>query len=210
MTIQRFHTLTTSSGGTTSGSRSSTRSRATVREKETFSIEICLRVSLTWGVPPSDGEGNAYQLPGRDLVELTVYLQSKLLWSTERNSTALLHHFLDAYYGAAAPHVLSYMTTMIESMRAVGMCRATGGDGGEGYPPTAAFLTPAAVVSSLRSFAAARAAVAGNPTQLGRVDRAKLGVYYVVLLRWSEMRAYSEQNGLAWAAEPTVDVEPRL
>ena len=47
------------------------------------------------GVPPPDGEGNAYELPGRDLVELTVYLQSKLLWSTERNSTALLHHFLD-------------------------------------------------------------------------------------------------------------------
>jgi hypothetical protein len=150
------------------------------------------------------GEGLAYELPGRDLVELVVYLQSRLLWDVDRNATALMEHFLNSYYGAAAPHVVVYMTTMIDSMHEVGMCRATGGDGGEGYPASAAFLTPAAVLTGAKAFADARAAVLANPAELGRVDRAKLGLYFVALLRWDEIRAYAEGINQPWPLEATV------
>ena len=82
------------------------------------------------------GEGNAYQLPGRDLAELAIYLQSKLLWNVEHNATELIAKFLQSYYGAAAPHVMGYMTVMTASVQAVGGCKATGGDGGEGQGAT--------------------------------------------------------------------------
>eukprot|EP01047_Picozoa_sp_COSAG01_P031344 COSAG01_NODE_2222_length_8137_cov_49.268972_6_plen_679_part_00 len=157
------------------------------------------------GVVGYYGEGLAYQLPGRDLAELTIYLQSQLLWDVGRNATELRAHFLSNYYGAAAPHILTYMTAMVDSMHAVGMCRATGGDGGEGYPATAAFLTPSAMLAGARAFADARAAVLDQPAELGRVDRAKMGLYFVVLLRWAEMRAYAQSSGETWPMEATVD-----
>ena len=151
------------------------------------------------------GEGLAYELPGRDLVELVIYLQSKLLWNVGRNSTELIDHFLTSYYGAAAPHIYKYMRAMLDSMHTVGMCRATGGDGGEGYPASAAFLTPMAVLSGARAFADARTAVLNSPAELGRVDRGKLGLYFVILLRWEEMRSHAEHTGQLWPLEDTVD-----
>lgn len=110
---------------------------------------------------------------------------------------------------------------MKASVEAVGACKATGGDGGEGYPGTAAFLTPDAVVRAAcccwrrsrstmlatietalgvagavfaahcttrsqpcwlqvraaMALAAGRAAVVEHPALLGRLERARLGIY---------------------------------
>jgi hypothetical protein len=78
------------------------------------------------------------------------------MWDIRRNATDLIHTFLTAYYGAAAaPHVLDYMHIMTDSVKSVGGCEATDGDGGEGYPATAAFLTPEAVVKGAIALASA-------------------------------------------------------
>lgn len=50
-----------------------------------------LRVGLV------DGEGNAYQLPGKDLAELSIYLQTKLMWDVQLNANELIDKFLDSY-----------------------------------------------------------------------------------------------------------------
>ena len=53
-------------------------------------------------------------------------------------------------------------------------------------------------------FAAARTAAAGNPAQLDRIDRARLSVYYVLMLRWDEMYAYATRHDAPWPIEPTL------
>ena len=57
-----------------------------------------------------------------------------------------------------------------------------------GFPPTAPFLTPAAVLTSANGFAKARAIADLRRKHRARVERASLSVNYVVLVRWREMR----------------------
>lgn len=37
-----------------------------------------------------------------------------------------------------------------------------------------------------------------------RLDRSKLAVYYVLLLRWSEIMAFAEQEKIPWPIESTL------
>jgi hypothetical protein len=66
-------------------------------------------------------------------------------------------------------------------------------------------VTPDAVVRSAIALAAGKALVAENPAILARVERARLGVYYVLMLRWDEMYAYAVKQDLAWPIEHTLD-----
>jgi hypothetical protein len=55
----------------------------------------------------------------------------------------------------------------------------------ESVPANAAFLTPIALITGGQAFKDAEA-VATGPQQ-GRVQKAKISIYYVVLLRWDEV-----------------------
>ena len=66
-------------------------------------------------------------------------------------------------------------------------------------------VTPDAVVRSAIALAAGKALVAENPAQLARLERARLGVYYVLMLRWDEMYAYTLKQDLAWPIEHPLD-----
>ena len=66
-------------------------------------------------------------------------------------------------------------------------------------------VTPDAVVRSAIALAAGKALVADDPAILARIERARLSVYYVLMLRWDEMYAYAVKQDLAWPIEPTLD-----
>jgi hypothetical protein len=148
-------------------------------------------------------EGSTYTSPGRDLSELWIYLNAKAMWDTSRDSDALIASFMARYYGAAAPHVYEYMNAMLAHSRETGQwCHDIGGCSGQYYSPTAGFLTPGAVLRGTAAFEKARAAVATEPKLLTRVDRAKLPVLFVLLLRWEEIRAAAGPAGSATAWPP--------
>lgn len=46
---------------------------------------------------------------------------------------------------------------------------------------------------------------AAQPPFRGRIDRAKLGVYYVVLLRWDEISQYAQSHKIPWPWEQTKE-----
>ncbi len=51
-----------------------------------------------------------------DLIELKQYLLAKLLWNTHYDVDSLVHRFVNAYYGDAAPYILKYYYTMNNEM----------------------------------------------------------------------------------------------
>lgn len=49
---------------------------------------------------------------GGDFAELRTYLVSRLMWNDEVNVDSLMRHFLDGYYGKAAPFIYRYIQIM--------------------------------------------------------------------------------------------------
>ena len=92
---------------------------------------------------------------------------------------------------------------MIQSERKIGFCRADDGRS-LGFPPTAPFLTPAAILTAAQGFATAQSLLkngggsAAAQQQLVRVERASLSVSWVALVRWKEMIGYAKNYTLPW------------
>jgi hypothetical protein len=45
---------------------------------------------------------------GGDFSEMRTYMVSKLMWNPYLDADSLMHHFMDGYYGAAAPYIYQY------------------------------------------------------------------------------------------------------
>lgn len=45
---------------------------------------------------------------GGDFAEMRTYMISKLMWNPYLDADSLMHHFMDGYYGAAAPYIYQY------------------------------------------------------------------------------------------------------
>jgi hypothetical protein len=89
------------------------------------------------------------------------------------------------------------MEAMIGSMIAIGYCRADDGRS-LGFPPTAPFLTPAAVITAANAFASALMSPELLPVHRVRLERASLSINFVVLVRWTEMRNFANVSGTPW------------
>ena len=73
----------------------------------------------------------------------------------------------------------------------------------ESFGVTAPFLTPVAVITSLRAFTDALNVVADTSVVAERLDRAKLSVFYVLLLRFEEMQSFVHEHKLTWPLPAT-------
>ena len=74
----------------------------------------------------------------------------------------------------------------------------------ESVPTNAPFLTPKAVLTSAEAFAnASKAVSSGSPLQKGRVNIAKISIYFVILVRWDEMQLFAKTFGTPWPLETT-------
>jgi hypothetical protein len=120
-------------------------------------------------------QGNGQSL-GSFGAPLKTWLIAKLLWNPDLNDAKLIEEFLAGYYGPAAPFLRAYYD-LIHDEKVVGdfyMKIAA--------PPNAPYLAPSLLAKSAEIFEQARAAAAGRPEFLRRVEVAELGVLYSLLV----------------------------
>merc|ERR1712080_650083 len=72
-----------------------------------------------------------------------------------------------------------------------------------GKGPSLPYLTPAALLTSAGAFQNAECVSLG--VQAARIRTAKLVVWYCMLLRWEELRAFAVQEGVAWPIPLSLD-----
>lgn len=160
-------------------------------------------------------EGN-YLSTGGEMSELRAWVLAKLMWDPSRNTGELIREFLCGYYGRAATHIDAYMRLIHRTAMAI-----------EYYPGSylmqrcwkklglknpakagcyldlgatcdAPFLAPDVLLESLRHLEAAENAVKGDDKLVTRVRLAELPVWYVILMRWNEIRRYAKKTKQEW------------
>ena len=125
------------------------------------------------------------------MAELKDYLLSRLMWGfdgmVELDDRDIIRQFLDDYYGsAAAPFIRQYMEVVTGSLIDSGYFVRYSFDGVH-----APFLTPMVLLTSADAFSHARAVAANDSVIRTRVARSSMAVYFVVLSRWQELRAFA-------------------
>ncbi len=115
---------------------------------------------------------------GGDFAELRTYLVSKLMWNADANVDSLTRHFLEGYYGAAAPYIYRYIQMM------EGALLASGTDLWIYDSPVThknGMLKPALMKRYEALFDEAEKAVANETTYLDRVRLSRLPLQYAAL-----------------------------
>ncbi len=113
-----------------------------------------------------------------EFYELRTYMIAKLLWDPYTDIDAVMDDFLNGYYGAAGPHIRSYIDLMHEELIKSGKRLDIYGypyDGVDGY------LAPQLLPRYQAMFDEAEAAVQDDPELLHRVRRARLPVEFAIL-----------------------------
>jgi hypothetical protein len=115
-----------------------------------------------------------------EMSELRTYLLARLLWKPDRDVDKEIDEFLKAYYGPAAKHVRKYIDFLHD--------RAAASEEhiGIGYPPTGPFFSGDFVSSANAILEKAEKAVKREPELLSRVQKFRMPVYYVTMMRLPE------------------------
>ena len=134
--------------------------------------------------------------------EMKDYVLGRMLFDPTLDDAALIAEFLDGYYGAAAPYLMEYMQTMHDSVVRENFYLNFA------WGPDAAFLTPAAILTSAEAFANGMAAVKDDPDpkHLDHVQSSAMSVYLLMMPRWNELTQFAQNNSIAWPLpEPTAE-----
>ena len=114
-----------------------------------------------------------------ELFELRSYLTAKLLWNPSIDQDSLITDFLNGYYGAAAPLIQQYLTTIHEELaNDDDFFLFLYGDPSQGF---GSFLRPELMQTYDRCFDEAELAVDGETVLLDRLNRARLSIDYAIL-----------------------------
>merc|ERR1712166_57397 len=142
-------------------------------------------------------EEGSYNTPGGDMQVLKAFVMGRMLWDNSLAPESLITQFLSGYFGEAAPFIRLYMDTFHGTIANTNFYMH------ENVPVTAAYITPIATLTSAQAFKQALAVTANDPAKQGRVHVAKMSIYYVLLLRWDEMKSFATANSIPWAVEHT-------
>ncbi len=112
---------------------------------------------------------------GGDFAELRAYLVSKLMWNPEADADSLMQHFLQGYYGKAAPYIYRYIKVMEGALIGSGQ-RLWIYDSPVSHKQ--GMLKPALMRRYDALFDQAERAVAEDETLRKRVQRARLPLQY--------------------------------
>lgn len=137
------------------------------------------------------GEG-PWNASGTELTQLRVWVISRLLWDPTLDADALIHEFVNGYYGSAGPAVYEYLSVVRKSMLDTGTtlpCYTTVGAG---------YLTFDAMRRADDLMGQAEQAVQDDATLLKHVHALRLGVDYVILVRSSEYVQTAAAEGVTW------------
>jgi hypothetical protein len=137
-------------------------------------------------------EQGAYQSYASEFSELRAWVLAQLLWDPRRDDRALIHEFLDGYYGpAAAKPIRRYLELMH--------------DASEGWNLTCFSRTDTkfhnyrTLLEASRLWREAEASVQGDAERLPRVQRGRMWVDYVWLSLWDKLQKERTESGAtAW------------
>ncbi len=116
-------------------------------------------------------------LHGCDFPELRAWMVAQLLWNPYKNDRKLLREFCYAYYGPAAKPILAYIDLLQKSTAKEDWGWFTSG------APNMPSMNWKFLKRAEELFEKAESAVASDQTLLNRVQRARLAVDYIVILR---------------------------
>ncbi|MCE5259664.1 MAG: DUF4838 domain-containing protein [Chloroflexi bacterium] len=109
--------------------------------------------------------------------ELEAYLMAKLMWHTDRPAEPIIADFLQGVYGKAAPYIKEWLDLIHDVLRKQNWHLRIWDT------PTAPYLADDVLAKGQRIFDAAEQAVADNTLTLEMVQRARLALDYVLLMR---------------------------
>ena len=150
------------------------------------------------GVSGMYEEGNGWG-SGGELDALKAFLIEEMMYDPTQSPDVLITEFLAAYYTEGAVFVEQYMQTMHQALLDAAPYKLTNTD-----HPTAPFLSSEALLTSISLLKEGAAAVT-TELRRQRMETTQLAVYYPVLLRWNELRAFARNASLTWPLEPMAD-----
>lgn len=155
-----------------------------------FTLDANLRFFQANGVRGVFEQG-AYQSHGSEMSELRAWVLAQLLWNPQQDGRALIHEFLEGYYGAdAAPHLRRYLDLMHEASLGHKLTCYSGTD--------APHLRFKPLAESERLWQEAERAAVGDAELRTRVRLGHLPVRYVWLSRWDSLRKECADAGAMW------------
>lgn len=122
-------------------------------------------------------EGDYAPGGGGEMSELKAYLMAKLMWNANRPAKPIIDEYIDGVYGKAAPYIRKWLDVLHDGPRHHNV-HAHIYD-----PPTAPYLSPAVLAEGDRLFDAAEKATSNDPVSHAEVERARLALEYVELMR---------------------------
>ncbi|NLV73075.1 MAG: DUF4838 domain-containing protein [Chloroflexi bacterium] len=109
--------------------------------------------------------------------ELESYLMAKMMWHTDRDAKPIIDEFIDGVYGKAAPYIHQWLDLIHEPVRKHEWHVRIWDS------PRSPYLSDEILAQGTKLFDKAERAVARNLLTLEMVQRARLGLDYVLLMR---------------------------
>jgi hypothetical protein len=135
-------------------------------------------------------EEGAYQSYGSEMSEMRAWVLAQLMWNPQQDDRALIHEFLNGYYGKAAEPIWQYMELMNEASSGYNLTC--------GSPTDAPFLNFKTLSQAEALWDQAEQAAAGDDELLARVRMGHLPVRYVWLVRWDDLRKQCDAAHATW------------
>jgi hypothetical protein len=113
-----------------------------------------------------------------EMAELKAWVMAKMMWDTKRPAKPLIEEYLRGVYGPAAPMIRRWLDLVHAGPRQDNTMEVHIYD-----PPTAPYLSDMALKQGERLFEDAARAAAKDPVAADEVERARLALEYVLLMR---------------------------
>lgn len=114
---------------------------------------------------------------GGEMAELKSYLLARLMWNPSLDAKAIIDEFIDGVYDAAAPQIRAWLESTHAPARKSN-AHATIYD-----PPTIGYLSDALLRDGEALFDEAERRVTNDPVALEQVQKARVALEYVVVMR---------------------------
>lgn len=135
---------------------------------------------------------NIYAPGDTGFAYLRAWVGAKLLWNPNQDYKSLIDEFVQGYYGDAAPYISDYLDLLQQTFEQSDSA-LTGST-----PITSSYLTFDLMRQADEWFEQAAAAVANEPVLLEHVQKARVEVDYVILMRGVEYMKEAGDRGVAW------------
>lgn len=129
------------------------------------------------------------------LTDLRTWIGARLLWNPNQDYRQLIEEFVSGYYGDAAPYISEYIKVLHEAF-AQSDSKLT-----ISTPIMSSYLSFDVMRHADELFAQAAAAVADNPEFLKHVQRTRIEVDYVILLRSVDFMQEARKRNIDWEVD---------